>query len=56
MNIKCRRTGSRHFESETNEVLENLVEDIAKKVIEAKLRWYGHVTRRNVELVKDILN
>ena len=23
---KCRRTGSRHFESETNEVLENVVE------------------------------
>ena len=29
--------------------------DIAEKVREARLRWYGHVIRKDEELVRDIL-
>ena len=33
------------------------VVDIAEKVREVRLRWYGHVIRKNEgELVKDIVN
>ena len=31
------------------------VVDIAENVREARLRWYGHVIRRDEELVRDIL-
>jgi hypothetical protein len=31
------------------------VVDIAEKVREARLRWYGHVIRHEGELVRDIM-
>jgi hypothetical protein len=31
------------------------VDDIAEKVREARLRWYGHVIRRDGELVRNMM-
>jgi hypothetical protein len=48
------RSGQKHDGVE--EMRRRKVEDIAEKVSEARLRWYGHVIRRDEgELVRNIM-